>query len=89
MCYGGVRLYNMNGAPVDAACEFYTRRACGGVGLIMTRALVVLPVGQKKKLYDYPDIFEPLRKITDWVHRYDAKIFCSFREEQEELFIKQ
>ncbi len=76
MCaMGGVRLYNMNGAPVDAACEFYTRRARGGVGLIMTRALVVLPVGQKQKLYEHPDIFEPLRKMTDGVHRYDAKIF--------------
>ena len=76
MCaMGGVRLYNMDGSPVDEACDYYIRRAEGGVGLIVTRALVVLPVGQKVKLYDHPEIFAPLKKLTDGVHQYGCKVF--------------
>ena len=45
------------------------------MGLIITRALIVLPIGLKLKLYEHPNIFEPLRKLTTEIHKYNCKIF--------------
>jgi len=76
MCaMGGVRIYNMDGTPAEDAYEYYVRRAQGGVGLIITRALVVLPIGLKTKLYDNPGYFEPLAIMTERIHQYGSKVF--------------
>lgn len=76
MCaMGGVWLYSVDGKPMDDTYEYYIRRAKGGVGLIITRALIVKPIGLRFKLFDRPDIFEPMRDFVSAVHQYGCKIF--------------
>ena len=76
MCaMGGLFLYRLDGTPAKDAYSFYIDRAKGGVGLIITRAIIVRPIGLKFNLYDKPEIFEPMKELTSEVHKYGAKIF--------------
>ncbi len=76
MCaMGGVPFYSLQGKPMNQAYDYYIRRAEGGVGLIITRAVVVLPIGLPYKLYEQPEIFKPLTYLTEHVHATGAKIF--------------
>lgn len=76
MCaMGGLYLYRLDGAPAEDAYQYYIDRAKGGVGLIITRAIIVRPIGLKYNLYEKPEIFAPLKQLTTEVHKYGAKIF--------------
>ena len=76
MCaMGGIKFYNIDGSPADNAYSFYIERAKGGIGLIITRAIIVKPIGLSFNLYDKPEIFEPTKKLTNEIHKYGAKIF--------------
>lgn len=67
-------LYSLDGSYMRDIAEYYVRRAKGGVGMIITRAITVCPLGLEGNLYDKKHIFEPLKKLTEEVHQYHCKI---------------
>ncbi len=67
-------LYSLDGSYMRDIAEYYVRRAKGGVGMIVTRAITVCPLGLEGTLYDRRHIFEPLRNLTQEVHQYQCKI---------------
>ncbi len=90
MCaMGGVPFYNLQGKAMTSAYDYYVRRAKGGAGLIVTRAVVVLPIGLPFKLYERPEIFMPLHSLTEQVHATGAKIFCNYLVALDEHYIRR
>lgn len=76
MCaMNGVRLYSMNGTPPEDSYDFYLKRAVSGIGLIVTRAVMLHPIGTTMRPYDHPEYFAVLRPFTESVHKCGAKIF--------------
>ncbi len=81
---GLIGLTEPDGRILQRAIDYYTERAKGGVGLIVTGLfLPILDIesGPLKKLgisliprVDSPDVIPLLRELTDSVHRYGAKI---------------
>lgn len=67
-------LYSLDGSYMRDIAEYYVRRAKVGVGMIVTRAITVCPLGLEGKLYDKRHVFEPLRNLTREVHQYHCKI---------------
>lgn len=67
-------LYSLDGSYMRDIAEYYVRRAKGGVGMIVTRAITVCPLGLEGALYDRRHIFEPLKNLTREVHQYHCKI---------------
>ncbi len=75
----GPHVTNMfpNFLPGERARAYYEERAKGGVGMIITGAQ---PVDEKADYYPYTqmamwsdDVIEPLRRVTDTIHKYDCK----------------
>jgi mycofactocin system FadH/OYE family oxidoreductase 2 len=58
---------------------YWGERAKGGAGLIITEEMSVHPTDMAyEKLIDvyHPEVIPGFRKITDYVHQYDSKIFA-------------
>ena len=65
--------------PSDAQMHYWGERAKGGVGLIITEEMSVHPTDRAyEKLIDvyHSDVIPGFRKITNYVHQYDAMIFA-------------
>ena len=65
--------------PSEAQMYYWGERAKGGAGLIITEELTVHPTDMAyEKLIDvyHAEAVPGFRKITDYVHQYDAKIFA-------------
>lgn len=67
-------LYSLDGSYMRDIAEYYVRRAKGGVGMIVTRAITICPLGLEGTLYEKRHVFEPLKKLTQEVHQYHCKI---------------
>ena len=65
--------------PSDAQMYYWGERAKGGAGLIITEEMSVHPTDRAyEKLIDvyHSDVIPGFRKITNYVHQYDAMIFA-------------
>jgi mycofactocin system FadH/OYE family oxidoreductase 2 len=65
--------------PSEAQMYYWGERAKGGAGLIITEELTVHPTDMAyEKLIDvyHAEVVPGFRKITDYVHQYDSKIFA-------------
>ena len=73
----GTTLSNEDGTVSDALVEYWTARAKGGWGLIIVEFTAIDPLGKfgPRNLCIWSDRFiDGLRKLTDTVHKYGAKI---------------
>ncbi len=71
--------FAQDGLPSERHVAYYKARAEGGVGLIITEELSTHPTDwpYEKMIHGYtPGVIEGYRKITQAVHRSDAKIFA-------------
>lgn len=55
--------------------DFYIERAKNGVGLFIPGMVPVRSMFGEKWLYDYPEVFEPVKELVDEIHQYGAKVF--------------
>ncbi|HJV67475.1 MAG TPA: mycofactocin system FadH/OYE family oxidoreductase 2 [Geomonas sp.] len=65
--------------PSERQMYYWGERAKGGAGLIITEELTVHPTDMAyEKLIDvyHKEVIPGFKKITDYVHQYDAKIFA-------------
>jgi mycofactocin system FadH/OYE family oxidoreductase 2 len=65
--------------PSERHMYYWGERAKGGAGLIITEEMSVHPTDRAyEKLIDvyHPEVLPGFKKITDYVHQYDAKIFA-------------
>jgi len=65
--------------PSERHMYYWGERAKGGAGLIITEELTVHPTDMAyEKLIDvyHPEVIPGFRKITDYVHQFDSKIFA-------------
>ena len=65
--------------PSERQMYYWGERAKGGAGLIITEELTVHPTDMAyEKLIDvyHAEVVPGFKKITDYVHQYDAKIFA-------------
>ena len=65
--------------PSERQMHYWGERAKGGAGLIITEELTVHPTDMAyEKLIDvyHAEVIPGFKKITDYVHQYDAKIFA-------------
>jgi mycofactocin system FadH/OYE family oxidoreductase 2 len=65
--------------PSERQMYYWGERAKGGAGLIITEELTVHPTDMAyEKLIDvyHPEVIPGFKKITDYVHQYDSKIFA-------------
>jgi len=65
--------------PSEAQMYYWGERAKGGAGLIITEELTVHPTDMAyEKLIDvyHAEVVPGFRKITDYVHQFDSKIFA-------------
>jgi len=65
--------------PSERQMYYWGERAKGGAGLIITEELTVHPTDMSyEKLIDvyHPEVIPGFKKITDYVHQYDSKIFA-------------
>jgi len=65
--------------PSERQMYYWGERAKGGAGLIITEELTVHPTDMAyEKLIDvyHPEVIPGFRKITDYVHQFDSKIFA-------------
>ncbi len=65
--------------PSDRQMYYWGERAKGGAGLIITEELTVHPTDMAyEKLIDvyHAEVVPGFKKITDYVHQYDSKIFA-------------
>jgi len=65
--------------PSERQMYYWGERAKGGAGLIITEELTVHPTDMAyEKLIDvyHAEVVPGFRKITDYVHQYDSKIFA-------------
>ena len=71
--------FAVNCLPSERHMHYWGERAKGGVGLIITEEMSVHPTDMAyEKLIDvyHHEVIPGFRKITDFVHSYDAKIFA-------------
>jgi mycofactocin system FadH/OYE family oxidoreductase 2 len=65
--------------PSERHMYYWGERAKGGVGLITTEEMSVHPTDTAyEKLVEafHPEVIPGFKKITDYVHQYDTKMFC-------------
>lgn len=65
--------------PSERQMHYWGERAKGGAGLIITEELTVHPTDMSyEKLIDvyHSEVIPGFKKITDYVHQYDSKIFA-------------
>ncbi len=65
--------------PSERHMYYWGERAKGGVGLIITEEMSVHPTDRAyEKLIEvfHPEVVPGFRKITDYVHQFDGKIFA-------------
>ncbi len=65
--------------PSEKQMYYWGERAKGGAGLIITEEMSVHPTDMAyEKLIDvyHPEVIPGFRRITDYVHQFDAKIFA-------------
>ena len=65
--------------PSERQMYYWGERAKGGAGLIITEELTVHPTDMAyEKLIDvyHAEVIPGFKKITDYVHQYDSKIFA-------------
>jgi len=65
--------------PSERQMYYWGERAKGGAGLIITEEMSVHPTDMAyEKLIDvyHPEVIPGFKKITDYVHQYDSKIFA-------------
>jgi len=65
--------------PSEGQMYYWGERAKGGAGLIITEEMSVHPTDMAyEKLIDvyHPEVIPGFKKITDYVHQYDSKIFA-------------
>ncbi len=65
--------------PSEKQMYYWGERAKGGAGLIITEELTVHPTDMAyEKLIDvyHPEVIPGFKKVTDFVHQYDSKIFA-------------
>ncbi len=71
---------NRQGEATDKEIAFYTERAKGGVGLILTETVMVQKGtgggNDKQMSLAYDENIPGMRKLTDSVHQYGAKIIA-------------
>jgi mycofactocin system FadH/OYE family oxidoreductase 2 len=71
--------FAVNQLPSERQMYYWGERAKGGAGLIITEEMSVHPTDMAyEKLIDvyHPEVIPGFRKITDYVHQYDSKIFA-------------
>lgn len=71
--------FAVNCLPSERQMYYWGERAKGGAGLIITEEMSVHPTDMAyEKLIDvyHPEVIPGFKKITDYVHQYDAKIFA-------------
>jgi mycofactocin system FadH/OYE family oxidoreductase 2 len=71
--------FAVNNLPSERQMYYWGERARGGVGLIITEEMSVHPTDMAyEKLIDvyHPDVVARFRKITDFVHQHDCRIFA-------------
>jgi mycofactocin system FadH/OYE family oxidoreductase 2 len=69
----------VNNLPSEQQMYYWGERAKGGAGLIITEELTVHPTDMSyEKLIDvyHKEVIPGFKKITDYVHQFDAKIFA-------------
>ncbi len=69
----------VNNLPSERQMYYWGERAKGGAGLIITEEMSVHPTDMSyEKLIDvyHPEVIPGFKKITDYVHQFDAKIFA-------------
>jgi len=69
----------VNNLPSERQMYYWGERAKGGAGLIITEELTVHPTDMAyEKLIDvyHKEVIPGFKKITDYVHQFDAKIFA-------------
>jgi mycofactocin system FadH/OYE family oxidoreductase 2 len=69
----------VNNLPSERQMYYWGERAKGGAGLIITEEMSVHPTDMAyDKLIDafHPEVIPGFRKITDYVHQYDTRIFA-------------
>ena len=69
----------VNNLPSERQMYYWGERAKGGAGLIITEEMSVHPTDMAyEKLIDvyHPEVIPGFKKITDYVHQYDARIFA-------------
>lgn len=69
----------VNNLPSERQMYYWGERAKGGAGLIITEEMSVHPTDMAyEKLIDvyHPEVIPGFKKITDYVHQFDAKIFA-------------
>ncbi len=75
MCaMGGTHVFLPDGSYDKQGCDYLIERAKGGVGLLVTGATVVAPMGSPLWLHEKKQAFMATRRMTDEVHRYGSKI---------------
>lgn len=75
MCaMGGTHVFKSDGTYDKEGCEYLIERAKGGVGLLVTGATLVAPMGSPLWLHEQKPAFMKTKKMTDEVHRYGSKI---------------
>jgi mycofactocin system FadH/OYE family oxidoreductase 2 len=65
--------------PSERQMYYWGERAKGGAGLIITEEMSVHPTDMSyEKLIDvyHPEVIPGFKKITDYVHQFDSKIFA-------------
>lgn len=71
--------FAVNCLPTKRHMYYWGERAKGGAGLIITEEMSVHPTDRAyEKLVDvyHPEVIPAFRKITDYVHGFDARIFA-------------
>jgi 2-enoate reductase len=71
---GGSHVFKPDGTYDKEGCEYFIERAKGGIGLLVTGATLVAPMGSSKWLHEQKPAFMATRKMTEEVHHYGAKI---------------
>lgn len=76
----GNALSELDGSMSEADIAFYTERAKGGVGLIMSEAVSVDSVtgraNPRNLCIDRDELIPGYRKLMDSLHQYDCTFFC-------------
>ena len=71
--------FAVDNLPSERQMYYWGERAKGGAGLIITEELTVHPTDMAyEKLIDvyHAEVIPGFKKITDYVHQYDSKIFA-------------
>lgn len=71
---GGSHVFNMDGTYDKEGCGYFIERAKGSIGLLVTGATLVAPMGSSKWLYEQKPAFMATSRMTAEVHRYGSKI---------------